>query len=147
MLRRGVGSTPPSTDDVDSMPGAPGFTMLEVLVALVILMVTVLGVATSAGRLSTMAATTEARALALQSVEDRLSMIRLDPRYVLLDSLYAGQEDDLVGLEDFTRTTAVTRIVLPQAGGRSIDYQNISVTVDGPGLPNPLTRTLTLGAP
>ena len=127
--------------------GPRGFTLLEVLVALIILTVAVLGVASSAGRLSTVSAHTQVRTLALQSVEDRLSLIRLDPRYVELDSIYAGQEDQLPGLDGFKRTTAVARTEDVQVGGTVIDYQHISVTVEGPGLPNPITRTITLGAP
>lgn len=124
-----------------------GFTLLEVLVALVILSVAVLGVARSAGSLSASSARTEARALALQAVEDRISLIRLDPRYVELDSIYGGQESSMDGLAGYTRTTQVARIQIPQVGGTNIDYQKISVSVDGPGLLSPLSRTITLGAP
>jgi len=143
--RSAEGDTAPPHGMVGS--GTRGFTLLEVLVALIILTVAILGVASSAGRLSTVSAHTQVRTLALQSVEDRLSLIRLDPRYVELDSIYAGQEDELPGLDGFKRTTEIARTEDTQEGGTVIDYQHISVTVEGPGLPKPITRTITLGAP
>lgn len=120
-----------------------GFTLVEVIVALVILSTAILGLAVSASRLSTAAATAELRALALESIEDRLTRVRLDPRYARLDSLYAGVDEDVLGVRGMTRTTTVQHVT--QAP--SLDYKRITVTVTGPLLMEPLARQIVRAAP
>jgi prepilin-type N-terminal cleavage/methylation domain-containing protein len=67
-----------------------GFTMVEVIVALVILSAAVLGLAASASSLTTNASRAELRTMALYSVTHRIAIIELDMRYAALDSLYAA---------------------------------------------------------
>ena len=124
-----------------------GFTLVEMIIALLILTVAVLGIGATAGQMARTAGTAEVDALALQAVEDRISSIMLDPRYQWLDSLYAGSESSIVGLDQYTRETDVTRYQLPGSGGRTIDYTRITVTVDGPGSADDVSRSLVLGAP
>ena len=121
-----------------------GFTLVEVVVALVILSTAVLGLATSTSRLSTAAASAEIRALGLMSAEDVLSRARLDPRYGALDSVYAGVDEDLLGIEGLTRTVEVEHV---RQTNPDLDYKRISVTISGPLLDPPLSRQLVIGAP
>jgi Tfp pilus assembly protein PilV len=120
--------------------------LIEVMFALVILAVGILGLTTVTGRLSTTAATAEERALALQAVEDRLTLIAADPRYSRLDSLYEKSESGIPGLPDYTRTTEVVRTTTTLTGGGIVDLTRITVEVDGRFLPSPLSRTLYLAA-
>jgi len=122
-----------------------GFTLVEVIVALVILAVAVLGLASSGARLATTGATAELRALALEGVEDRLARVRLDPRYGGLDTLYAGVDTDLFGIEGLTRTTSVVHVQTAAPG--AVDYRRITVTVTGPLLTPPVSRQLIVAAP
>lgn len=122
-----------------------GFTLVEVIVALVILAVAVLGLASSGARLATTGATAELRALALEGVEDRLARVRLDPRYGGLDTLYAGVDTDLFGIEGMTRTTSVVHVQTAAPG--AVDYRRITVTVTGPLLTPPVSRQLIVAAP
>ncbi len=124
-----------------------GFTLVEMIIALLILTTAVLGIGASAGSMAQTAGTAEVDALALQAVEDKISSIMLDPRYQWLDSLYAGSESTIVGLDQYTRDTDVTRYQLTGTGGRMIDYTRITVTVDGPGTAESVARSLVLGAP
>jgi len=121
-----------------------GFTLVEVIVALVILSVAVLGLSASAARLTTNAADAELRARALYSVQDRLALIQVDPRYADLDSLYDGSEPAL-GMTGFTRTTTVTHVV--QTNPTPLDYKVVAVVVDGPPLPSPISRQIVVAAP
>jgi len=122
-----------------------GFTLIEVIVALVILSTAVLGLGVSASKLATSAASAEIRAVALQSVEDQIARVRLDPRYTSLDSLYAGVEDSVLGLGGYTRTTTVTRV---QSGSPvTLDYTRIGVVVAGPHLTPSISREITISAP
>ena len=124
-----------------------GFTLVEVTIALVILSVAVLGMAASAGVLGRYSAEAEVRALAMQAVQDRISLVKVDPRYGELEALYAGSESDLPGLDGFTRTTSVTQVQTTVAGGGTLDYKVISVVVSGARLVQPLSRRFTVGAP
>lgn len=124
-----------------------GFTLVEIIIALLILTTAVLGIAASTGKMLAPAATAELEFEALQAVEDRLSLIRLEPRYGDLDSLFAGSETSLPGMPGFTRTTTVTRTQQTLTGGKVLDFTTIVVTLDGPGLPAPLYRKLVVAAP
>jgi len=128
-----------------SRPAREGFTLVEVVVALVILSTAVLGLASSASRLATTAATSELRALAMEAVEDQIARVRMDPRYGGLDTLYAGVDTDLFGIAGVTRTTTVQRV--QQGPPQPLDYKRISVTVTGPFLDPPVSRQIILGAP
>lgn len=126
-------------------PTRNGFTLVEVIVALVILSTAVLGLAGSAGSLAVSAAAAELRALALEGVEDRLARVRLDPRYGGLDSLYAGTDLDLFGIQGMTRTTTVQHV---QSGTPThLDFKRVTVTVTGPMVTPPISRRIVVAAP
>jgi prepilin-type N-terminal cleavage/methylation domain-containing protein len=122
-----------------------GFTLVEVVVALVILSTAVLGLGASASRLATATATGELRALALQAVDDQIARIRLDPRYGGLDTLYTGVETDLFDIDGMTRTTTVTHV--QETTPLVLDYKRISVTVDGPLITETIARQIVIAAP
>lgn len=122
-----------------------GFTMVEVIVALVLLSTAILGMGASASRLTTSAANAEVRALALESVEDQIARIQLDPRYGALDSLYTGTEQDVLGIGGYTRSTTVTHV--QQGNPVTLDYKRFSVTVSGPLLVPAISRTIVVAAP
>jgi len=128
-----------------SAPRKAGFTLVEVVVALVILSTAVLGLASSASRLATTSAAAELRALAMEAVEDQIARVRLDPRYGGLDTLYTGVDQDLFGIAGVTRTTTVTHV--QQGAPQPMDYKRISVTVTGPLLTPPVSRQIIIGAP
>jgi Tfp pilus assembly protein PilX len=123
-----------------------GFTTVEAITSLVILAVAVVGLSSTAARLARVANEAETRALALQAVEDRLSRVRLHPVYQELESVFSEIDAEIPGLPEFTRTTALNRVVRPgQREGKYIDFTRITVTVDGPGLEDPISRTAAVG--
>ncbi len=124
-----------------------GFTIIEICIAIVILTVAVLGLAASSGQMLSPVNDAESDFVALQHVEDRLSEIRLDPRYGALDSLYAAEETDLPGLTGASRVTELARTRTRQSGGRYVDYWTVVVTVSGGGLKEPVFRKLIIAAP
>lgn len=121
-----------------------GFTIVEVIVALLILTTAVLGLAGSATRLTTAAAGAERRAQALYAAEDRIGRIEVDGRYAALDSLYSGVESD-VPLPGFTRTTSVEHVL--ETTPAALDYKIVSVLVAGPGLTSSIERHRVVAAP
>lgn len=124
-----------------------GFTLVEITVALVILAVAFLGMSLSTGRLVRSVAEEEVRAVVQQAVEDRLTEVRMDPRFPHLDSLYAGVEDPVLGLEGFSRTTELDRVEEARPGGRTEDYWVVWVTVSGPFIGSPMSRQVVVAAP
>lgn len=125
--------------------GRDGFTMVEVIVALVILGVAVLGLSASASSLATRAAEAELRARALYTVQDRLAEVQLDSRYAMLDSLYEETETDALGMSGFTLTTSVDHVV--QTNPTPLDYKIVSVVIDGPVLGGAISRQIVVAAP
>lgn len=124
-----------------------GFTMVEVIVALLILTVGVLGIAASAGRLHTAVSRSGSEAVAQQAAHDRLSRVLLHPRYAELDSVFSAVEDPVAGLDGYRRATDVDRVVQSVSGGGQVDFTRITVTVEGPTIPDPVVRTAVVGAP
>jgi prepilin-type N-terminal cleavage/methylation domain-containing protein len=124
-----------------------GFTLVEVVVALVILSTAVLGLAATSSGLATTANTAQLRALALEAVEDRVAEVRLDPRYSALDSLYDGTEADILGtaIPGYDRTTTITRVSVTTP--TPLDYTRIVVEVTGPLLTETIQRHIVIAAP
>jgi type II secretion system protein I len=123
-----------------------GFTLVEVIVAMTILTVGMLGLGVANGGMIRNAVRLEFEELALQAVEDRLATISLDPRYAEIDSVYGGTETEIDGLTGFTRTTTVIRTQSVGPGGGILDYLDIRVSVVGPGLSEPVGHRTVRGA-
>lgn len=119
-----------------------GFTMIEVVIALAILAVVVLGLSGSAGTLIKAAGADRRDTQASAAVTARITKVRQWPDYASLDS-FARVETD-VPLPGWSRTTTVT---LVGGTGKTNDYKRVTVTVAGPGLSQPVTRTITQAAP
>jgi prepilin-type N-terminal cleavage/methylation domain-containing protein len=123
-----------------------GFTMVEMIISVVILAVAILGLSSSTAKLARTAVDAEKNALALQAVEDRMSRIRLHPIYQQLDSVFSETGGEIPGLEGYTRSTFITRVLEQgERPGKYVDYTRVTVTVEGPGLPEPVSRTVAIG--
>lgn len=122
-----------------------GFTLVEIIFAITILSVAILGIAASATRMLDLAGDAEIRTRALQAADDRINQIQVDPRYSELESLYEGTESDLPGLEDFDRITAIDVVQENIQGGGTLEYTVVAVTVEGPVLSSPIKRTIIRG--
>jgi prepilin-type N-terminal cleavage/methylation domain-containing protein len=123
-----------------------GFTLIEMTVALVILAVGILGIASSGSRLGQASTTAQAEAVALQAVQDRIAMVMLHPNYGKLDSLFTKTENN-VPATGYQRVTKVVRTITTGNAGQKTDFSDITVTVTGPRLASPVFRTQTVGAP
>ena len=124
-----------------------GFTLIEIMVAIVMLSVGILGLSASSSKMLEPTNSAETEFIALQYVEDRLAEIRLDPRYGILDSLYVATESPLDGLPGAQRVTAFTRTRTLQTSGKYVDYWTVMVTVSGGRIPAPVARSLIMAAP
>jgi prepilin-type N-terminal cleavage/methylation domain-containing protein len=119
-----------------------GFTLIEVMVALVILAIVLLGTAQITTRQIHTAATSGQLQSAIELAESRVSKIEADPNYPALESLYVATETSFPTYPGFQRVTAILHVT-----SSSNDYKRATVTVTGPGLLTPVTRTVTRAAP
>lgn len=124
------------------MRNESGFTLIEVMMALTILMVVLMGLAMTTARTVHTITTSDRNDAAIQLAHDRIEYVRADPRYFLLDSIYEKTETSFPTLPGFQRQTVVTRTV----SGNN-DVTRVTVTVTGPGLMAPISRSVTVGAP
>ncbi len=119
-----------------------GFSLVEIVVALTILMVVMLALITLTGRTMHTAVLADREQAALQLVTDRTDQVLTEPRYTKLDSLFAGTENSIPSLPGLTRTTTITTVT-----SSNNNYKKITVTVAGTGLTAPISRTVTVAAP
>ena len=117
-----------------------GMTLIEVMIALVILTGALLGMgkfitsfshATSDGALSSVAS---------DLVLDRLETIKGSNSYALLDS-YNATELTIPGFTGYKRVTQVTRTL-----NATTDYKAVTVTVSNPGLNTPVKKSTIIAA-
>lgn len=123
-----------------------GFTLMEVIVALMILAVALLGSQALAATMVRTVTTSNAQMAAAQLVEDRIDLIRTDPAYDSLFTKYAGTESTLAGWPTFQRLTQLSRTRDSTAAGIT-DYIMVTVQVSGAGLRTPIRRTTVIGSP
>jgi prepilin-type N-terminal cleavage/methylation domain-containing protein len=121
-----------------------GFTLIEIMIALVILALVVLGMATSTGRFIRVVAESDIQVAAIQLADDRIQTVLMDPNYQGLDTAYAGSESGFPSLDGFVRATAITHV---GGVGQATNHKRIVVTVTGPGLSSPVKRSATVAAP
>jgi prepilin-type N-terminal cleavage/methylation domain-containing protein len=128
-----------------SRHGEEGFTLLEVLVAMVILSIAMLGAqAAFADRLVRDVTREDRRIVALQLAADRVQAIQMEPSYEQLDARWEATETGMTGFPGFTRKTTVDRTV---NATQRIDFVTATVTVTNPQLSPGVTRTIIIAAP
>jgi prepilin-type N-terminal cleavage/methylation domain-containing protein len=128
------------------MRNREGFSLVEVIVALVVLAVAILGSQSMATTMIRTVSSSNAQSSAAQLVEDRIDRIRTDPSYDSLTLKYPGTENPVPGWNTFQRLTEVVRTQTNTNGGIT-DYTTVTVTVSGNGLLSPIKRTVIIGSP
>jgi prepilin-type N-terminal cleavage/methylation domain-containing protein len=121
-----------------------GFTLVEVILALTILLVVMMMLARTTGQTVHTAATSANQQAAMELAMDRVEQVRADPNYDGLEAAYAKTETGFPTLPGFTRVTAIVRT---GGVGQPNDYKKVTVTVSGPGVLPVITRTVTVAAP
>jgi prepilin-type N-terminal cleavage/methylation domain-containing protein len=135
-------ATPIHRSRGSALPRREGFTLLEVLVALVILGFVILSAQASVTSLMVRdVGWQEQRARATQIAMDRLHAIQSDPVY---STLVDGYEEEGTELDrGFTRDTRFQATVFEDG----TEYQTVTVTVTGPRLAKPVSRTTVIASP
>jgi prepilin-type N-terminal cleavage/methylation domain-containing protein len=121
-----------------------GFTLIEVMVALVILVGVILAGFSTTAHFAHTVTIADIEWSAINLAEDRITEVRMSPDYESLDTLFTETESGFPSLDGFVRTTVVSQVGGP---GQNEDHKKITVTVTAPALADPVTRTLTVAAP
>ena len=128
------------------MTGRAGFTIVEILLALLLLSFVVLGFQAATGQIIHYAAQSDRSLVASQLARDRLELIRMDTDYDGLEARYEATETQMAGFPGLKRQTVITHVMDTLATG-ILDYQRITVTITGGGLRAPISRSLVVAAP
>lgn len=118
-----------------------GLTLIEVLVALVLLSGVAMGMSSYAAKFIRGTADASIRSTAGDLVSDRLEQIKGYGRYGTLESTYNGTESSMPGYANFTRRTDIVRV-----NTTTNDYKTITVTVTHPGLRTAVKKTTVISA-
>ena len=117
-----------------------GMTILEVLMALVILTGALLGMGKFITNFAHTSSTGAIASTAADLVQDRLEYVKTTAPYSAL-ATYATIESAIPGHPGFTRETDVVRTNMAQT-----DYTTVTVTVTHASLTNPVSKTTIIGA-
>ena len=126
--------------------GERGLTLIEIVIAMTILAVVVLGMGQFAFNFSRSERLAEARTIAVNLADQRLSEIRASPNYSGIDSIYGVNEGAVSGFAGFSRTTTIVHTGGPKPTFTN-DYKTVTVTVVGPPLSAPIMKTIVVAAP
>jgi type II secretory pathway pseudopilin PulG len=124
----------------------PGFTIVEVLLAVVLLSFMVMGFQAATGTIMHYGAQSDREGVAVQVARDRLDVIRLDPRYERLKRDYEESDTPVQSHPGLKRTTLIEHTRQTTVTG-VLDYHTITVRVTGAGLRQPVSRTIVVAAP
>lgn len=128
------------------MTNRRGFTLIEVLIALVILSIVVLGLGRFVGSFLHVVGTSTVKTVATEVANERINIIQTDPTYPL-PAAWAGTTVGFPGYPNMRRVT-----VLQRNTGGNRDYTIITVRVTEPTLtgglgPDTVNVTSTVARP
>lgn len=120
-----------------------GFTLIEVAMAVTILGLATIALMAASARMIRGVTDDRTETIAAAAADARLAEVRQWPTYGQLIATFAGTEGD-TPQPGWTRTTQVVRTGGPT---QDEDYMRITVSVTGPRLASPVTRTTSIAAP
>jgi prepilin-type N-terminal cleavage/methylation domain-containing protein len=121
-----------------------GMTLIEIMIALVILSSVMLGMGSFMAAYGHAVGTGSARAWARELVAERIEYVKGATNYTTIEPTYGGFEAAIPGDPGFTRRTLVMRVGgMP---GDRFDHKVVTVVVDGPGLTEPVRKTSMIAA-
>jgi len=125
-----------------------GFTLIEVMIAMVILVIIATSVARFSATFSRAMTNSSVRVVAAGVASDRLELLRADPRYPSLSSLYgSGASADTTGFPGYPQMRRTTMIVRDQTGTPPRDRTTVTVRVMDPGLKDTVALTVVIASP
>jgi prepilin-type N-terminal cleavage/methylation domain-containing protein len=122
-----------------------GFTLIETLIAVVLLAIVSLSLMRFSGLQLRGTASVGVRMVATGVATERLGQVRSDLSYATLGTRWAGSSTGFPGYPSMVRTTTVRRV--QRTTPVRSDYTVITVTVTDPSLSAPVSVTSVVAAP
>jgi prepilin-type N-terminal cleavage/methylation domain-containing protein len=122
-----------------------GFTLIEVMIALVILTIVSVCLGKFVGSFLHAVGTSTTKTVATAVAQEQLEIIRADPNYANLVATYHGQTT--VGFPGYAAMSRTTRVVRTTGNAPRRDYTTITVTVSEPTMGTPINVTVVVAAP
>jgi prepilin-type N-terminal cleavage/methylation domain-containing protein len=123
------------------MSNRRGFSLIEVMVALVILSIVLLGLGRFVASFLHTVGTTTTKTAATEAASGYMAAIQADPTYPL-PAIYAGTVTGIGSYPNMKRVTTTTRV---NSGGS--DYTTVTVRVTEPTLRDTVNITTVVAAP
>jgi prepilin-type N-terminal cleavage/methylation domain-containing protein len=117
-------------------------TLVEVLVALTILSVVMLGLGTFTNNFARTVSEAGVKSTASDLVADRLEVVKSGSRYDLIETNYQGTESTISGHTGFSRRTMVLHVGGSPAD--SVDYKVVTVEVTAPRLTKAVRKSTVI---
>lgn len=128
--------------------GNRGFSLVEVLVALVMLALLVVGLSRFTGGFVGSTGRSAAYNVATLVARERLDLVLADPRYTRLSALYgACAGTDSTGFPGYPRMVRRTMVCRDQSGSPPRDLTTITVRVSDPGMQDTVALTGSVARP
>jgi prepilin-type N-terminal cleavage/methylation domain-containing protein len=121
-----------------------GFTLIEVMMALVILGVTLVSIARYNGQFLHTVSTSSVRTVAAEVARERVGLIDMDPSYNTLGATWGGTQTGFPGYPNMVRTTTVNRVT---GTAPPRDYTVITVQVTEPTMGPAIDVTTVVAQP
>ena len=122
-----------------------GFTLIEVLIALIILTVVAVSLGRFAGSFLHSVGTSTTRTVATAVGQEQIEFIRADPTYTTLVATYNNAT--LTGFTGYPSMTRLTRVTRTTGNNPRRDYTTVTVTVSEPTMGTPVNLTMVIAAP
>jgi prepilin-type N-terminal cleavage/methylation domain-containing protein len=121
-----------------------GFTLIEVMLAVVILGIVLAGVARYNGQFLHTVSTSTVRTIAAEVARERISLVDMDPSYTTLAATWAGDSTNFPGYPRMRRLTTVSRVT---GNTPPRDYTVITVRVSEPTMGQAIDVTTVVAQP
>jgi prepilin-type N-terminal cleavage/methylation domain-containing protein len=125
-----------------------GFTLVELLIAIVMLTIVLTTIARYTGKYIHTVATSTARMTAAEVARERIGLVDMDPSYFTLGGVWgAGLEADQTGFPGFPSMRRVTTVLRVTGVAPPRDYTLVTVRVSEPTMGAPIDVTTVVARP
>jgi prepilin-type N-terminal cleavage/methylation domain-containing protein len=121
-----------------------GFTLVEVILAVVLLAIVLTSIARYTSQYIHAVATSTTRTAAAEVARERIGLVDMDPSYTTLSAVWAATENGFPGYPNMTRVTTVQRIT---GTAPPRDYTIVTVRVTEPTMGTPIDVTTVVAQP
>ena len=122
-----------------------GFSLIEVIIALVILAIISLSLGRFVGSFLHTVGVSSVKTVATAAAQEQIELVRATPAYTSL--VAAFNNNTVTGFPGYPNMTRLTRVTRTTGATPRRDYTTITVTVTEPSMTTPVNVTAVVAAP